>query len=345
MGCQLSAARRGTPAFAGFFAATVTLEDAEVSVGEHYIEPFHTRCVLEATSEDTFFDFDGDVAVESGEITKAALRTAGVCDQIVQMPDDFVDRTGRHSDSYSTAIVYFTKSCAYANDVGPPLPLKAVRRQPRDCVVRTEKERRSLQRSKTYLHSPEARGGKRVTLRNLFIGGGVLLALVVVVFLAALIATFIGRGSQEEIAKQEPTKEEQKPEPTAVGLGQTADLFDRTLRLNGFQRGYTAPNNIPRPAAGNEFISVNVTLTNTGTEALNVSPLEFKAIDSNNVRRNAETALTDLPNAISVGSIPPNEELTGNLILEAPRGDASVKLLYEPIGPPSQTPAVMVELT
>ncbi len=184
-----------------------------------------------------------------------------------------------------------------------------------------------------------------MTLRNLFIGGGVLLALVVVVFLAALTATFIGRGSQEEIAKQEPTKEEQKPEPTEVGLGQTADLFDRTLSVNGFQRGYTAPNNIPRPAAGNEFISVNVTLTNTGTEALNVSPLEFKAIDSNNVRRNAETALTDLPNAISVGSIPPNEELTGNLILEAPRGDAGVKLLYEPIGPPSQTPTVMVELT
>src|SRR5829696_5622229 len=108
MGCQLSAARRGTPAFAGFFAATVTLEDAEVSVGEHYIEPFHTRCVLEATSEDTFFDFDCDIAVESGEITEAALRTAGVCDQIVQMLDDFVDRMGGHTNSYSTATIYLT---------------------------------------------------------------------------------------------------------------------------------------------------------------------------------------------------------------------------------------------
>ena len=184
-----------------------------------------------------------------------------------------------------------------------------------------------------------------MTLRNLLIGGGVLLALVVVVFLAAFVSIFIGRGSQEEITKQESATEEQKPELTEVGLGQTAALFDRTLSVNDFQRGYTAPNNILRPAAGNEFISVNVTLTNTGTEALNVSPLEFKSIDSNGVRRNAETALTDLPNAISVGSIPPNEELTGNLILEAPRGDASVKLLYEPIGPPSQTPAVMVELT
>jgi Domain of unknown function (DUF4352) len=188
--------------------------------------------------------------------------------------------------------------------------------------------------------------GKRVTLRNLLITGGcVLLALVVVVFLAALVGTFIGRGSQEEIAKQEPTKEEQKLEPAQVGLGQTADLSDRTLTVNDFQRGYTAPNNIPRPGAGNEFISVNVTLTNTGTEALNVSPLEFKATDSNGVRRNAETAVTDLPEPISVGSIAPNEELRGNLILEVPQGDASVKLLYEPIGPPSQTPTVIVELT
>ncbi len=206
--------------------------------------------------------------------------------------------------------------------------------------------------------------GERVTLQNVLIGGGVLLVLFVVVGSAVLVGIYIGRTSQEEIAKQEPIKEEQKPEPTEkqeekkkapkseakteamqveVGVGQTAELSDRTLTVNDFQHGYTTPNNIPRPGAGNEFISVNVTLTNTGTEALNVSPLEFKATDSNGVRRNAETAVTDLPEPICVGSIAPNEELRGNLILEVPQGDASVKLLYEPIGPPSQTPTVAVE--
>jgi hypothetical protein len=204
-----------------------------------------------------------------------------------------------------------------------------------------------------------------VTLRNVLIGAGVLLVLVVMLFLAVLAGIFIGRGSEEEITKQEPTKEELKPEfaekqedkkkapkseakteamQVEVGVGQTAELSDRTLIVNDVQRGYIAPNSFSRPGSGNEFVSVNLTLTNTGTEPINVNPLDFKAEDSSGVRRNPEIVV-DLPGAVTVGSIAPNGKLTGNLVLEAPQGDPIVNLVYEAGGLPGQKPTVTVGLT
>lgn len=203
-----------------------------------------------------------------------------------------------------------------------------------------------------------------MTLRNVLIGAGVLLALAVVVVLAVLFGIYIGGTGGPEVAEKQP-KEEQKPEPAEkkeekkkapkseakteaiqveVGVGQTAALSDRTLTVKDFQHGYTAPNNIPRPGAGNEFISVNVTLTNTGSELLDVNPLDFKSEDSSGVRRNAETVV-GLPGAVTVGSIPPNGELTGNLVLEVPQGDSGVNFVYQPGGLPGQRPTVIVELT
>jgi Na+-transporting methylmalonyl-CoA/oxaloacetate decarboxylase gamma subunit len=47
-----------------------------------------------------------------------------------------------------------------------------------------------------------------VTLRRVLIGGGILLALAVLVFLAVLVGIYIGRGEQEEVAQKEATEEQ-----------------------------------------------------------------------------------------------------------------------------------------
>src|SRR5919199_1884374 len=106
----LGGAKRGAPAPAGFFAPAVTLDGVEVTIGERHIQPFHARSVLEATGEDTFFHFNGNVAVKSGEIAQTALLTASGRDQIIQLLDNFVDRVGGHTASYSTAIICLTKT-------------------------------------------------------------------------------------------------------------------------------------------------------------------------------------------------------------------------------------------
>ena len=125
-----------------------------------------------------------------------------------------------------------------------------------------------------------------MTLRRVLIGGGILLALAVVVLLAVLVGILIGRGQQEEVAQKEATEEktaEKKtettentepkkstppskktpPQSSVVGLGETGELFDRTVTVNDVQRPFVFPRNIPRPQVGNEFVLMNVTITNT----------------------------------------------------------------------------------
>jgi hypothetical protein len=188
-----------------------------------------------------------------------------------------------------------------------------------------------------------------VTLRRVLVGAGILLGLAVVVFLAVLVGIVIGRGPQEEAAQNEATEEkktepmgntEQKitplskktpPQSMVADLGETGELFDRAVTLNDLQRGFVFPYDIPRPQVGNEFVLMNVTITNTSDQPINVYPFDFKAEDSNGVRRDARTA-TGQPDAIIVGSIAPGGELTGNLVVETPQGNPNVKLIYQPYG-------------
>ena len=188
-----------------------------------------------------------------------------------------------------------------------------------------------------------------MSLRRVLIGGGILLALAVVVLLAVLVGILIGRGEQEEVAQKEATEEKTEettekteqnrntpskktpPQSVVVGLGETGELFDRATTVNDIQRPFVFPRNIPRPQVGNEFVLMNVTITNTSAQPINVNPLHFKSEDSNGVRINARTA-TGQPDAITPGSIAPGGELTGNLVAEVAQGDPTINLVYLPSG-------------
>ena len=188
-----------------------------------------------------------------------------------------------------------------------------------------------------------------MTLRRVLIGGGVLLALAVVVLLAVLVGIVIGRGGQEEAAKKEPAEEKKtetssdanqkqnapsktmSPQAVVVGLGEVGELSDRTVTVNDVQGGYRYPHNIPQPTKGNEFVLMNSTITNTGTRPININPgYDFQSEDSNGVRYRVQS-WKQHPDAVPVGSIAPNGELTGNIVVEAPEGESGLKLVYMPL--------------
>ena len=188
-----------------------------------------------------------------------------------------------------------------------------------------------------------------MTLRRVLIGGGILLAVAVVVLLAVLIGILIGRGQQEEVAQKETTAEKTEettvktkqkrntpskktpPQSSVVGLGETGELFDRTVSVNDIQRPFVFPRNAPRPQMGNEFVLMNITITNTSSQPINVNPVHFKSEDSNGVRLNARRA-TGQPDEITTGTIAPGGELTGNLVAEVAQGDPTINLVYLPSG-------------
>jgi hypothetical protein len=191
-----------------------------------------------------------------------------------------------------------------------------------------------------------------VSLRNLLIGGGVLLALAVVVVLAFFAGTRFGGSGQKEVAEvaentdkgaqrtepAETTLSKQTPSKTippmtgVAGQGETADMGDRSITLNDVQRGYAFPSNVPKPAAGYEFVLVNITITNNSNQPIQLNMLYFQSEDSNGVRRNAHYT-PQAPNPIpNVGSIAPRGQLTGNLAVEVPQGETNIKVVYRPQG-------------
>lgn len=196
-----------------------------------------------------------------------------------------------------------------------------------------------------------------MTLRRVLIGSGILLALAVVVVLAVLVGIGIGRGGQEEVGEKKEVAEnkdaakEEKPETSSdadqkqnapsktippqsvvVGLGETGELSDRTLTVNDIQGGYRYPSDIPRPTNGNEFVLMNITMTNTGTRPVNINPsYDFQSEDSYGVRYKAQSS-NEHPDAVPLGSIAPNGEMTGNIVVEAPVGWSELKLVYRPLG-------------
>jgi hypothetical protein len=112
--------------------------------------------------------------------------------------------------------------------------------------------------------------------------------------------------------------------------GEPADMDDRTITLNDSQRNFVFPNNSPKPETGNEFILMNITITNKSSQPLRINMSHFEAEDSNGVRRPARYT-PQLPDPIpNVGSVAPGGEVTGNLAVEAPQGDPNVKLVYRP---------------
>jgi hypothetical protein len=190
-----------------------------------------------------------------------------------------------------------------------------------------------------------------VTTRNILIGGGILLEFVVVAVVAFRVGTRFG-GSGKEVAnvadttgtaaqETKPAETTQTKQPSSktiptmtgvAGQGETANMGDRTITLNDVQRGYVFPHNVPKPAVGDEFDLVNITITHQSNQPIRINMLYFQSEDSNGVRRNAQYT-PQAPNPIpNVGSIAPGGELTGNLAVEVSPCETNIKVVYRPQG-------------
>ena len=183
-----------------------------------------------------------------------------------------------------------------------------------------------------------------MSARSMLIGGVILLLVLALAFYAGVL---FGSGGKQQRAENEDaqppqaelvenTTQKEKttntgttPLGTAIGLGETATFPDRTVTVNDVQYGYVFPSNIPEPPNGNEYILVNVTITNTTIQPIDVNSYNFEVEDPNGVRYGALPTNAP-PDAINAARIAPNGELTGSLVFGVQQGVSSVKIVYRP---------------
>jgi hypothetical protein len=152
--------------------------------------------------------------------------------------------------------------------------------------------------------TPQGQGtGRGRGVQIAFIGCGGLIGL----FLLLVIAIALSED-QDTTKDQKQDRAEDKPKKAKsdVGVREDAMMGDRVLRVEEFEGNYRPPREFDRPDPGNEFVRVQVTLSNTSNQPFSINPLDFELQDSAGVQRQREL-ITDLPNAIDLAVSPQAE--------------------------------------
>jgi flagellar hook-associated protein FlgK len=189
-------------------------------------------------------------------------------------------------------------------------------------------------------------------LRRKLIGFGAVGALaVVVVLVVVFVLAFVKGGSNETGSSEssggggtqaESSTSSEKSEDSGTkeyAVGDTADLSDRTFKVNEAQVDYLPFDQSSLPEPGHQFVRANVTLTNKSTGNISFTPFDFKLQDANGAQR-GHTIVEEMPSPFHSGNLSPNDTVTGNMAFEAPEEDAGFKLIYKPIVSSSETATV-----
>jgi len=183
--------------------------------------------------------------------------------------------------------------------------------------------------------------------------GTVIVVLVVVLILTVVNGCSWGTGSTEtssggETQAPSSTTSERSLDSSDTdsankeyAVGDTVYLSDRTLTVNEAQSNYLPLNPSSRPEPGNQFVRVNVTITNTSSGQVNFTPFDFNLEDDSGVQR-GHTIAVDMPNPLNTGNLAPNNSVTANIAFEVPQEEAGFKLIYKPTAFSSETATVHV---
>ena len=117
--------------------------------------------------------------------------------------------------------------------------------------------------------------------------------------------------------------------PTSADLtpkvGDVTKLGDREFVVNSVRR--SSGFNYNTPDKGKEFVIVNVTIRNLGSDEISYNPFDFKVQDANGAQE-SETFAT-LDDDLRSGTLAPGGKVTGSMPFEVPTGDQAT-LIFQP---------------
>ncbi|MDQ5970177.1 MAG: hypothetical protein QG593_694, partial [Patescibacteria group bacterium] len=132
------------------------------------------------------------------------------------------------------------------------------------------------------------------------------------------------RSETDSITKQIESQESNTPVSTDFNKGETANFGDYSVKINNVSRGYVPANSYTRAKDGNEFIVLDLTVTNTSDKSQYVSSFDFDIeIDGLLDRPSyAKPPGTELPS----GSLLQNKSVSGQIVFEVPVNKQDLKL-------------------
>lgn len=139
------------------------------------------------------------------------------------------------------------------------------------------------------------------------------------------------KGSNTSSTNEKGTSQEQTvaPEDTTFAIGEKIALGDNVLTVNGFARSQ-GDNEFDTPKKGHEYIVVEVTIENGGSETISYNPFDFTMKNSQGQILDGAFTLTEQDKQLSSGELAPKGKVNGVLVFEQPKGDTGLQLIYQP---------------
>ncbi|EDS79098.1 DUF4352 domain-containing protein [Clostridium perfringens] len=152
-----------------------------------------------------------------------------------------------------------------------------------------------------------------------------------VVLLSAMVISgaLVGCGSDTpkkvEGQKQEQQQEQQSKVET-FKVGDTIQTKDFKITVNKVET--SEGGEFVKPKDGNEFIKADITIENTSKEEQNVSSMiMFKVVDKDG--RSYNQAIVEDQNGQLDGKVAPGRKMTGEYVVEVPKGATGLQLEFD----------------
>lgn len=168
-------------------------------------------------------------------------------------------------------------------------------------------------------------------LRNWFAQHKVLSVAIGLILLAVIISALGGNKTNTNIENNntntaQPAKEETKK--TVYEIGETINLDNHQMSVNSVDKNFKSGNMFDKPQnTENVFVTVNVTIKNTGNSDLGANMYGFKLEDETGTQRNT-ALIAGLNNQLEWVTLSPGGTISGNIGFEAKVNSKTLKLHY-----------------
>jgi hypothetical protein len=172
-------------------------------------------------------------------------------------------------------------------------------------------------------------GGKAMSIIGI-VGGGLsaLWSLITTVFFViALVAGTSAIGQAAESYEQQ-TKDQQSvlDGKKDYAKGETARFGNFDVKVNSVTRNYVSSNQYNTPDEGNEFVVVNITVTNKSETEDRFRDFNLSLNEAG--KATGSTYITNLEDEFKNGNVAPNDSVTGNVAYEVTKDATDLKLQY-----------------
>lgn len=161
-------------------------------------------------------------------------------------------------------------------------------------------------------------------IKKILIGLGIL-------FVVLIIVGAISSGSKSKttkVAESDNSKPQQAQQvQKEYKVGDVVKLGDREFVVNSTKRSKTISYSTAK--TGKEYMIMNVTIQNRGSDEVSFNTFDFKIQDINGAQTSADASSYSLEDSLNSGTLAPNGKITGSLAFEIPEG-TNAKLIFQP---------------